>query len=155
MILQRLEALVAADNATGEACIVPILLQIDNGAESLVPGGQSTGNPPQLLIVITGALAANSARHDVAKMAAAAAVREPLTDATGKVIRVTATRDPDTGPQLIDRYVRIFPLAQAGRDATVGWMLSQPSKDALETQLEAAIADAAQLLSPDTHLSCG
>ncbi len=153
VILERLESLIAADNAAGGGCIVPILLQIDNGAETLLPGGQATGNPPQLLIVPTGALAANSARHDVAKVAAAGLVQQPMTDATGRTIEVTI-EDAEEGRRPIDRYVRIFPLAQAGRDATVGWMLSQPSKDALETQLGAAIADAQALLAQDVELSC-
>ncbi len=154
VVLERISDLVAADNAEGNVCIVPIMLQIDNGAETLLPGGQAKGNPSQILVVPTGALAANSARHDVAKVAAAALVQQPLTDANGRIIDVNTNGDPEGGPQSVDRYYRIFPLAQAGRDATVGWMLSQPSKDALETQLGAAISDAAALLSPAARLSC-
>lgn len=153
VILERIEALVAADNA-GAVCIVPILLQIDNGAESLDPGGQATGNPPQLGVIFSGAVAANSARHDVAKVAAAALVEQPLVDADGNTIEVTMATG--TGGDVVpaDRYSRIFPVAQAGRDATVGWLLSQPSKDALDTQLATAVAEARRLLDPDSGLAC-
>lgn len=154
VILQRIETLVATDNATGDTCIVPMLLQIDNGAETLIPGGQATGNPSQFTVVLTGALASTSARHDVAKVAAAALVQQPLVDAEGKTITVTRPSDGEIRPQPVERYFRIFPLAQAGRDASVGWLLSQPSKDALDTQLDAAIADALTVLSPDAELAC-
>jgi len=153
VILERLDAFVAADNAAGETCIVPILLQIDNGAENLVPGGQATGNPSQLAIVFSGAAAANNSRHDVAKVAAAALVQQPLIDADGKTVAVTST-DSDGLSRPADRYFRIFPLAQAGRDATVGWLLSQPSKDTLEAQLEGSIAAARAVLAADAALTC-
>ncbi len=154
VILERLEAMVAADNASGGACIVPILIQIDNGAENLIPGGQPTGNPSQLTIIFTGTLAATGARHEVAKVAAAAMVQQPLVDAAGRVIDVTSI-GPDGDRASVTRYFRIFPLAQAGRDASVGWLLSQPSKDTLDSQLEAALTDIASVLSPAGGLSCG
>ncbi len=153
VILERTEAMVAADNAAG-MCIVPILLQIDNGAESLEPGGQATGNPPQLGAILSGAIAANSARHDVAKVAAAAVVEQPLRDADGNTIEVTIAARDDGGPEAAGRYWRIFPVAQAGRDATVGWLLSQPSKDALDTQIATAVAEARRLLDADSGLAC-
>jgi hypothetical protein len=155
VILERLEAQVAQDNAAGDVCIVPILLQIDNGAETLIPGGQATGNPSQFTVVVTGVLASTSSRHNIAKVAAAALVQQPLIDADGREIAVTYTADSAVGPEPVDRYYRIFPLAQAGRDATVGWLLSQPSKDTLDTQIEVAITDAKLLLSPAADLSCG
>jgi len=80
-------------------------------------------------------------------------VQRPLTDANERTIAVGYT-GADGVVRPADRYFRIFPLAQAGRDASVGWLLSEPSKDALDTQLEAAIADARAILAADAKLAC-
>jgi hypothetical protein len=154
VLLERLQPLVAADNAGGGNCIVPILLQVDNGAEDLIPGGQAAGDPSQLTVVVSGIVASNSARHDRAKVAAASLVQQPLVDADGNIIDVTYSH-PIQGVTEVARYVRVFPLAQAGHDATVGWLLSTPSKDVLDNQLEAAVRYGKNLLSTAGTLSCG
>lgn len=153
VLLERLEPLIAADNAKGDRCIVPILLQIDNGAEGLIPGGQAAGDPSQLTVVVSGIVASNSARHDRAKVAAATLVQQPLVDADGDVINVTYL-DPNNGVTTANRYLRVFPVAQAGHDATVGWLLSTPSKDMLDNQLQAAVRYGKNLLSATGNLSC-
>ena len=134
VVLDRLLPLVAEDNAGG-TCIVPILVQIDNGAENLIPGGIPNANPSQLLVPATGWVASGNAGASVAKVGAAALVLRPLEDAEGRTIVVTTT---DDGEPFI-RYVRIFPVAQAGNDASLGWLLSDVSKDVLETQVAASI----------------
>ena len=126
---QRLEPNVEAFNQDHDACIVPFLIQIDNGYEN--PGAAPAGSSPiEVLVPIRTLVASQFGRIANAREQAAIEFDRPL-DVGGKPIVVT---DP-SGRQITSRYARITTRAHPGVQAPLGWTLSNASFDDLRSQL--------------------
>jgi hypothetical protein len=129
---QRLESDVEAFNEESDACVVPFLIQIDNGYEN--PSAAPTGSTPiEVLVPFRTLVASQFGRMANAREQAAIEFDRPL-DIGGKVVVVT---DP-AGLPIISRYARITTRAHPGVQAPLGWTLSNASFDDLRSQLTIA-----------------
>jgi len=129
---QRLESDVEAFNEASDACIVPFLIQIDNGYEN--PGAAPAGSTPiEVLVPVRTLIASQFGRMANAREQAAIEFDRPL-EVAGKVVVVT---DP-AGSPIISRYARITTRAHPGVQAPLGWTLSNASFDDLRSQLTIA-----------------
>lgn len=126
---QRIEPNIEAFNEEHDACIVPFLIQIDNGYEN--PGAAPAGSSPmEVLVPIRTLIASQFGRIANAREQAAIEFDSPL-DVGGKRIVVT---DP-SGARITSRYARITTRAHPGVQAPLGWTLSNASFDDLRSQL--------------------
>jgi hypothetical protein len=126
---QRLEPRIEAFNEEHDACVVPFLIQIDNGYEN--PGAAPAGTSPnEVLVPIQTLIASQFGRIANAREQAAIEFDSPL-DVGGKRIVVT---DP-SGARITSRYARITTRAHPGVQAPLGWTLSNASFDDLRSQL--------------------
>jgi hypothetical protein len=129
---QRLEPDVEAFNEANDACIVPFLIQIDNGYEN--PGAAPAGSTPiEVLVPIRTLIASQFGRIANAREQAAIEFDRPL-DIGGRVVVVTDS----SGTPIISRYARITTRAHPGVQAPLGWTLSNASFDDLRSQLKIA-----------------
>jgi hypothetical protein len=128
---ESIESRVAEFNASahGGRCIVPFLIQIDNGYEataSTSPGAR----PKDVFVPVTALLGSQFGRMASAREAAAIRFDLPFHSA-GRQIRVL-----DADGQLIQsRYARLTTRAHPGVQAPLGWTLSSASFDDLRSQL--------------------
>ena len=126
---QRLEPNIEAFNQEHDVCIVPFLIQIDNGYEN--PGAAPAGSSPiEVLVPIRTLLASQFGRIANAREQAAIEFDRPL-DVGGRRVVVT---DP-SGTRIVSRYARITTRAHPGVQAPLGWTLSNASFDDLRSQL--------------------
>ena len=126
---QRLEPNIEAFNQEHDACIVPFLIQIDNGYEN--PGAAPAGSSPiEVLIPIRALVASQFGRIANAREQAAIEFDRPF-DVGGRHVEVT---DP-SGTRIVSRYARITTRAHPGVQAPLGWTLSNASFDDLRSQL--------------------
>lgn len=126
---RRLEPDVEAYNEASDACIVPFLIQIDNGYENprAAPAGTS---PIEVLIPIRSLLSSQFGRIANAREQAAISFDQPF-DIGGRSIVVA---DADGAP-IESRYARITTRAHPGIQAPLGWTLSRESFNDLRSQL--------------------
>jgi hypothetical protein len=128
-LYQRLDARIEAFNATHDACVVPFLIQIDNGYEN--PRSAPIGTSPvELLLPIRTLLASQFGRMANAREQAAIEFDRPL-DIGGAPVTI---RDVFGSP-INSRYARITTRAHPGVQAPLGWTLSVASFDDLRSQL--------------------
>jgi hypothetical protein len=121
---QSLEPLVAEENAKGGACVVPLLLEIDNHYAE--PAGASNGSRPNELFVPLQALThARDAREANARIAGAIAFS---TNPTGGV-------DVTEAGATADRIAHVYPRAHPGTEAPLGWTLSRVAAEDLRREL--------------------
>jgi Patatin-like phospholipase len=126
---QRLERDIDAFNATNDACIVPFLIQIDNGYEN--PGAAPVGTAPvELLVPFRTLLASQFGRIANAREQAAIEFDRPL-EIAGAPVTVRSA----FGTEITSRYARITTKAHPGVQAPLGWTLSNASFDDLKSQL--------------------
>ena len=126
---QRLEPDVEALIAANDACIVPFLIQIDNGYEN--PGAAVAGSSPiEVFVPIRTLIASQFGRIANAREQAAIEFDRPF-DIGGEVVVIT---DP-SGTPIVSRYARITTRAHPGVQAPLGWTLSNASFDDLQSQL--------------------
>ena len=126
---QDLEPRVAAFNDASDACIVPFLVQIDNGYEN--PRSAPVGTTPiELLVPVRTLLSSQFGRIANAREQAAIEFDRPFEVAGAGVV----VRDAD-GVRIASRYARIVTRAHPGVQAPLGWTLSATSFDDLRAQL--------------------
>lgn len=129
---QRLEPDVEAFNASNDGCIVPFLIQIDNGYEN--PGVAPAGSTPiEVLVPVRTLIASQFGRIANAREQAAIEFDRPF-DIGGEVVVVT----DQLGSPVVSRYARITTRAHPGVQAPLGWTLSNASFDDLRSQLTIA-----------------
>ncbi len=156
-VMPRVMELVEAHNATAFEspngwCAVPILLQIDNGAETGGVDQVPTGSSLEILTPLKAFLRSSNAGRDTRlKAAAADFFTEGLEDARGVTLEISYT----DGTPVESRYVRTFPTALPGRDASLGWLLSDVSRQIMDSQLPSALEDAVALLAEPLVCSQG
>ncbi len=128
-LYQRLESDIDEYNQTNDTCIVPFLIQIDNGYEN--PGTAPVGTAPiELLVPIRTLLASQFGRIANAREQAAIEFDRPLEIAGSPVTIRRAFGIPVTS-----RYARVTTRAHPGVQAPLGWTLSGASFDDLKSQL--------------------
>ena len=128
-LYQRLEAYIERFNASHDACVVPFLIQIDNGYEN--PRSAPVGTSPvELLLPIRTLLASQFGRMANAREQAAIEFDRPL-EVGGSPVTV---RDV-FGTPITSRYARITTRAHPGVQAPLGWTLSGASFNDLLSQL--------------------
>jgi hypothetical protein len=138
-MVPTLDRLVAAQNRGIQRhghCVVPFLVQIDNGGENpAAPGGtpEIDGYSAPLQAI---AAASSQSRDARVKALAAGEFSRPLQHTTtgGDVITVKLDGEP-----VLNRYARVFPFAEPALDAPLGWVLSQASMELLDRQLIKAV----------------
>ncbi len=129
---QRLEGQVAAFNSDHSACIVPLLIQIDNGYEN--PRAAVAGTSPiEILVPLRTILSSQFGRIANEREQAAIEFDQPF-ELQGRPIRVYAS----DGSQISSRYARLTTRAHPGIQAPLGWTLSDASFDDLREQLTIA-----------------
>lgn len=125
---RALEDRVEAFNRTSRfACVVPVLLQLDNSYETAVPPGpvKAPGEltvPPRTAAAVLGI---GPGRESSAKQAAALAFGR----------RRFAP---------VQRYARLYPRAHPGTSAPLGWTLSETSMEDLDKQIDGSFNKAAR-----------
>ncbi len=123
-------------NRTEGWCVVPIMVQIDNGGESLDLSGDR-GNVSQVVAPLRAFFNAGNASRDTRIKAIA---RDMFTDASALGLDPEIEFwDPEDGD--VAHYLRIFPVAEPGRDASLGWQVSSASRELFVKQLENATAE--------------
>jgi hypothetical protein len=135
-IWPQLTARINEHNRTADWCVLPIMVQIDNGGESL-DLSSDRGSVSQFIAPLRAFLNAGNASRDTRIKAIA---RDMFTDTP-----ITGL-DPDiefwdSANEDVSHYLRIFPVAEPGRDASLGWQVSSASRELLVTQLDNAIAE--------------
>ena len=124
----RLAPLVDAFNRrSGDRCVVPVMLQIDNAYISTAPPPDA--RPRELAAPLTAFANARSAREKGAEQALGVSFGRRLLDDGSRP--VTGTRE-----RPLERYVQIFPRVQPGAQAPLGWTLSEPSRRSLAGQVQ-------------------
>ena len=128
----QLEPRVAAVNAdrASPVCIVPFLIQIDNGYEN-PEAGASGAAPRETLVPLTALLESQFGRIAQAREQAAIDFDRPF-ESGGAPISVVNRR---TGEEIASRYARVVTRAHPGIQAPLGWTLSNASMDDLKAQL--------------------
>lgn len=124
------EAHNSASNAP--TCIVPFMVDIDNGYESPSITPQDVA-PREMLVPVITLYNAQTGRIVEAREKAAITFDEPFT-ISGSPVRVQGVGN-DTS-EVGSRYVRLATRAHPGVQAPLGWTLSQASIDDLRSQLE-------------------
>lgn len=128
----QLESRVAAHNANPEAqaCVVPFVIQIDNGYENPGSGGTSA-SPREALVPLTAILGSQFGRIANAREQVAIEFDLPFQSA-GRPLRIVHT---ESGEEIASRYARVVTRAHPGIQAPLGWTLSNASIDDLKGQL--------------------
>ena len=122
-------------NRTADWCAVPIMVQIDNGGESL-DLSDDRGDVSQLGAPLRAFLNAGNASRDTRIKAIA---RDMFTDTPAMGLDPSIEfRAPDGRD--VAHYLRIFPVAEPGRDASLGWQVSSASRELFIKQLDTATA---------------
>ena len=142
----QLEPLVARYNAgdypagqPASSCLVPYLIQIDNGYDEPHPAA-STRRPGELTVPLKAALSARSAFSSLAREVAA----------------VTFSRgDLSAGVTRADRYAHFFTQSHPGVEAPLGWVLSNDAQRDLHRQLRENQSQLAKVRSWLAASSCG
>jgi hypothetical protein len=116
---ERLETLVVRHNLANRRCVVPYMIQIDNGYEDDAAAA-ATARPSELFAPAQTIVAARGARAAQAKAAAALAFNQPFESA---------------GRRFRDRYAHFVIQTHAGPKAPLGWALSQSARRELADQL--------------------
>jgi hypothetical protein len=125
----RFEHHVEAFNESHAACVVPFLIQIDNGYEN--PRAAAAGTSPiEVLVPIQTLIGSQFGRIANEREQAAIEFDRPL-ELGGRPIGIY-THD---GKEITSRYARITTRAHPGIQAPLGWTLSNASFDDLRTQL--------------------
>lgn len=120
---------VEAFNESHDACVVPFLIQIDNGYEN--PRAAAAGTSPiEVLVPIQTLIGSQFGRIANEREQAAIEFDRPLEmDGTPVGIYTSA------GTEITSRYARITTRAHPGIQAPLGWTLSSASFDDLRAQL--------------------
>jgi len=125
----RIEGFVDEFNESQGACVVPFLIQIDNGYEN--PSAAVTGrSPTEVLVPLQMIFSSQFGRIANEREQAAIEFDQPLL-LGGSPVRVYT---PD-GTEVTSRYARITTRAHPGIQAPLGWTLSNASFDDLRSQL--------------------
>lgn len=119
----------AYNASASNSCVVPFLIQIDNGYEN--PGTASSGTPREVLLPIQTLFASQFGRLANARELAAIEFDRPLLAGSDYLV-VTQV----SGAVLESRYARITTRAHPGVQAPLGWSLSSVSFDDLKNQLD-------------------
>ena len=128
----RIGGFVDAFNTQHAACVVPFLIQIDNGYEN--PGAAVTGTSPiEILVPLQAIFSSQFGRIANEREQAAIAFDRPM-EINGSPIAVYAS----DGKKIASRYARITTRAHPGIQAPLGWTLSSASFDDLRSQLTIA-----------------
>ena len=122
-LYDALEPAIAEDNAAGPACVVPVLIEIDN--HYLETERDAGGRPKELLAPQQTYGAARSAREANAREAAALAFSGSL----------PGDRLARLGETDVDRVAHIHPRSHPGMEAPLGWTLSEAARRDLGGQL--------------------
>jgi hypothetical protein len=115
-------------NWANGACIVPFLIQIDNGYGEPAPVG-STRAVAQFRVPLATAQATRDAHTAAARQAARLTFDRPFD--LGRIGVLGAD-----GQELSSRYARFSMLAHPGARAPLGWTLSRQSFDNIRDQLQ-------------------
>lgn len=136
----KLLPLVARYNRRAPArfCVVPFMIQIDNGYESDA-AAKAAKRPSELGVPGLTLVATRGAREANAKAAAGLLFDRAL---TGVRVNIGETRPtgakvnlPELGELLSDRYAHFVIQSHAGPKAPLGWALSDTARDELRSQL--------------------
>lgn len=152
---QRLETLVTSFNASGNSCVVPFMIQIDNGYEDDA-AAPAVKRPWELVAPGQAIVAARNARAASAKANAALIFDSTVRGAT---VQLRKKRGATTTVGLLrDRYAHFVIQTHAGPKAPLGWALSLTAMAELRSQLRqpknaAALAEVQDWLGRDA-LSC-
>ena len=146
----QIEARVEAINADPVAgmCIVPFVIQIDNGYEN--PGASAgSAAPREAFVPLATLIGSQFGRIANAREQVAIEFDLPLEAAGEEMVIVTAG-----GEVISSRYARLTTRAHPGVQAPLGWTLSDSSIDDLRNQLEITenqkeLAEIARWLSGD------
>jgi hypothetical protein len=109
-----------------DSCVVPFMVQVDNGYDSPDPPPRDR-KPPELLAPKQARDVATQAWIANAKQAVAAAFTRPFS--SGRTLAMAG------GWPLSDRYVHLYPRAHPGVQAPLGWALSNAAREDLRAQL--------------------
>jgi hypothetical protein len=115
-------------NRANGACIVPFLIQIDNGYGEPAPVG-ATRAVAQFRVPLATAQATRNAHAAAARQAARLTFDRPFD--LGRITVLQAD-----GQKLPSRYVRFSMLAHPGARAPLGWTLSRQSFNNIRDQLQ-------------------
>lgn len=129
---QRLETLVTRFNASGNGCVVPFMIQIDNGYEDDA-AAPAVKRPWELAAPGQTIVAARNARAASAKANAAL-----IFDSTfrGATVQLRKKRGSTTTMRLLDdRYAHFVIQTHAGPKAPLGWALSRTAMTELRSQM--------------------
>jgi hypothetical protein len=115
----QLEGHVLRHNSVADRCVVPFMIQIDNGYEGDA-AASATARPSELVAPGRTIVAARGARAAQAKAAAALLFNRAF---------------PSAGPAFEDRYAHFVIQTHAGPKAPLGWALSLSAREELRNQL--------------------
>ncbi len=125
----RIKGSVDAFNQSHSACVVPFLIQIDNGYENPRASVQGT-SPREVLVPLQTIFNSQFGRIANEREQAAIEFDQPLL-LGGSAIGVYTPE----GIEITSRYARITTRAHPGIQAPLGWTLSDASFDDLRSQL--------------------
>ncbi len=128
-VLDELVDLVQAENLrrrdSGDPCIQPVVLQLDNGYEDEA-GDAGSGRPMETLAPPSGRATVNSGRAQAGRQMLA---EHATTLLRGETINCEAA-EPD-----LPRYIRVYPRSHPGLQAPMGWQLSEEARADMRAQL--------------------
>lgn len=116
-------------SASPGSCVVPFLIQIDNGYETTAAAPQGK-TPKEILVPFASLVGSQFAHMASAREEAAITFNLPFRSA-GQEIKIFDA----TGRQVQSRYARVTTRAHPGVQAPLGWSLSSASFDDLRAQL--------------------
>ena len=137
----ELSNLINDHNRSSSVCVVPIAVQIDNGAEVREPAERDEGRVQQLSAPLR-------AIFNVVLAARDDKIRGEWSDIMDR--NTPLGLDPSirfsvNGASLGTHYFRLFPREQPGKDASLGWIVSPASKELMEKQADETFIDVTAL----------
>lgn len=139
---------------TSEACMVPMMIQIDNSPPAPTTATSVDPRPKELLVPPGATFGQIGSREAYARAGAASTFSRPIS-AGGQPVRLAST---STEP-VSALWFRLSLFGQPGPEPPLGWTLSEQSVADMRSQLRArdnvdTITDIRRLLAPGA-LACG
>ena len=125
------DAIASANRADDGPCLVPVLLQIDNGYADVV--GTTPSRPLETGVPLQTLATGRDSREAQARQMAALA----FTKSFGGIRSVSVEGDDGTR-RSVERYAHVYPRAHPGTQAPLGWTLSRTSRADLAKQVASA-----------------
>lgn len=150
-------------NSNSKACLIPVMIQIDNSPPDPTIATSVDPRPQELLVPPGVTLGQIGSREAYARAEAASTFSHPIS-AGGQPVYLASTSGQQTPlasshPPVSALWFRLSLFGQPGPEPPLGWALSEQSVRDMRSQLRAtdnehAIAEIRRLLAPGA-LACG